>query len=596
VILYEIMAGAHPFDISKSATREAESIVLRGEAERPSVVYFRNRARLGYDSAPSKAAWRDVDAICTKAMDKDIQNRYRSVEALIRDLDHFAKREPLDARTPTLGYRIGKFALRHARVIAISGCAFCLAALVVIFLLLRLEKSRRAENAEAAQTSRIESFMLRLFEGNDKDAGPAADLRVLAILDRGEAEARSLNSEPAVQATFYLTLGNIYGKLGQFDRAERLLTASLKARQVLYGADHEKVADVLISFAQMRLQQSRNQEAEDLVRRALQMHLRHLRKSDPAIARDMTYLGQALDQSGDLQESLSVLNSALELQSAKGTPAADIADTLNVLGDVNIRLSNIKAALDEEERARVLHTRVYGEIHPLVAEDLNNMAVAYESVGNRAPAERLYRRALFVTQSWYGVENPKVSILMASSAQNLLYEGKYEEASRLLNSALAIRRKLFPESDPYIAYILGIMGKVSLREGKLDEAHATFEGVLARYRAAYKEKHPLVGITIGNLADVEVQKHNYAGAVLLYQQALDHFKGVLPRDHLQVGSAEVRLGDALFRERQFTEAEPHLSTGRSILIKKGGDPGNWTQLAEADLAAIHKFQNAGKHE
>jgi len=77
VILYEIMAGAHPFDLSKSTTRESESIVLRGEAERPSVVYFRNRARLGYDSAPSKAAWRDVDAICTKAMDKDIQNRYR---------------------------------------------------------------------------------------------------------------------------------------------------------------------------------------------------------------------------------------------------------------------------------------------------------------------------------------------------------------------------------------------------------------------------------------------------------------------------------------------------------------------------------------
>jgi tetratricopeptide (TPR) repeat protein len=140
------------------------------------------------------------------------------------------------------------------------------------------------------------------------------------------------------------------------------------------------------------------------------------------------------------------------------------------------------------------------------------------------------------------------------------------------------------------------MGKVSLREGRLEEAHATFERVLAGYRAAYNEKHPLVGITIGNLADVEVQRHNYAGAVLLYQQALEHFKGALPSDHLQVGSAEVRLGDALFRERQFTAAEPHLLMGRAILIKKGGDPGNWTQLSEADLAAIHESGHSVKRE
>jgi serine/threonine-protein kinase len=442
------------------------------------------------------------------------------------------------------------------------------------------------------ETSRIESFMLSLFEGQDKVAGPSNDLRVLTVLAGGEAEARSLSSEPAVQATLYQTLADIYRKLGKFDKAERLLSESLQLRQSIYGADHQKIAETLISFAMLRLEQSRNRDAEDFARRALQINLRQFPKADPAIARNMTVLGQALDQNGDLQQSLSILNAALQLESATRAPTADIAETLNVLGDVNLRLSNRQAALADDERARVLHISVYGEIHPLVAEDLNNMAVAYEMGGDRAAAERLYQRALSVTESWYGVDHPNVSLIMASSAQNLLYEGKYVEASKLLNSALAIRRKFFAENDPFVAYIVGIMGKVSLKEGKLDEAQTTFRRVLTNYRVAYGEKNPLVGITIGNLGDVEIERRNYVGAVLLYRQALEHFKGVLPPDHLQVGSAEVRLGDALFRQRQFSEAKPHLSTGHSILTKKGGDPGGWIKLAEKDLASIRGLEES----
>ena len=65
--------------------------------------------------------------------------------------------------------------------------------------------------------------MLNLFNGGDKEAGPADDLRVVSLLDRGVQEARSLDREPAVQADLYETLGGIYQKLGKFDQADTLL-------------------------------------------------------------------------------------------------------------------------------------------------------------------------------------------------------------------------------------------------------------------------------------------------------------------------------------------------------------------------------------
>jgi serine/threonine-protein kinase len=58
----------------------------------------------------SKRAWNDLDALCLKALDHNVGSRYGSVEALIRDIDHYLKEEPLEARPGGWSYRTGKFA------------------------------------------------------------------------------------------------------------------------------------------------------------------------------------------------------------------------------------------------------------------------------------------------------------------------------------------------------------------------------------------------------------------------------------------------------------------------------------------------------
>ena len=48
---------------------------------------------------PSKTAWADLDVLCLTAMHKDAARRYQSVEALIRDIDHYLNGEP--SRSPS---------------------------------------------------------------------------------------------------------------------------------------------------------------------------------------------------------------------------------------------------------------------------------------------------------------------------------------------------------------------------------------------------------------------------------------------------------------------------------------------------------------
>ena len=99
VILYELLANRRPFDLSQKTPAEAEADHPRtGSA---AAVRIPER---GCPLAPL-AAWADLDVLCLTAMHKDPARRYTSVDALIRDVDHFLRREPLDARPDS--WRIG---------------------------------------------------------------------------------------------------------------------------------------------------------------------------------------------------------------------------------------------------------------------------------------------------------------------------------------------------------------------------------------------------------------------------------------------------------------------------------------------------------
>src|ERR1035438_9908878 len=106
VILYELLAGRLPFDLSNRTPGEAEAIIIAGDPEKPSASGART-------CSASDAAWSDLDVLCLIAMHKDPERRYRSVEALIRDIDHLLKNEPLEARPDNLPYKLGKFVRRN---------------------------------------------------------------------------------------------------------------------------------------------------------------------------------------------------------------------------------------------------------------------------------------------------------------------------------------------------------------------------------------------------------------------------------------------------------------------------------------------------
>ena len=183
VILYELLTSELPFDLSNLTPAEAATIITEHDPGKPSSAV--RRARPSAASELSKTAWSDLDVLCLAAMRKDPQRRYASVEALIRDIDHYLHAEPLDARPDTLGYRTAKFVRRNRRVVTAASLVVAAIVVMAVLFTVRLARARDAAMAEAARTQRIQQFMTNLFQGGDPSAGPDDNLRVVTLLDRG---------------------------------------------------------------------------------------------------------------------------------------------------------------------------------------------------------------------------------------------------------------------------------------------------------------------------------------------------------------------------------------------------------------------------
>jgi eukaryotic-like serine/threonine-protein kinase len=583
VILYELLAGRLPFVLSKQTAAEAELTIVHREPEKPSAVAAQHPGIL----RAGKAEWKDLDVLCLTAMHKDPGRRYRSVEALIRDLDHYLRGEPLEAQTDSLAYRITKFVGRNRKAVAVAAILFTVIAAEAAVFTIRLTRARNAALAEAARTQHIQRFMLNLFGGADKEAGPKQELRVATLLDRGVQEARTLNSEPDVQAELYLTLGDMYEKLGKFNRADSLLESARKIRAGT-GEYSVETAESLVALSHLRTDQGQYQEAERLARQALAIKDLRLVRGSPIRAEAAAALGNALQSDGKYEEAIQVLDQSVRVLSAPGGDPAALTESLTALANAHSYIGDYSIADALDRRALEIDRQIYGPVHPHLADELNDLGTIQADLGNNAEAEKYYRQALEIVQSWYGSDHPETAWQMASLAQALINEGKDDEGAKLVQQALPIEEEAYGPMHPKVAFILNLLVAPAERKGNWDQAESYLTRMLSIERSVYGDNHPSVTTALANLAHLYLEKKQYVRAEQLYREVVQRFTEELSADHVDTGIAQIKLGRVLLAERQYQDAEAHTSAGYRILAKQTNPSWKFRQFACEDLAAEYE--------
>ena len=211
ILLYELLTGRQPYRVTSRAVPEIVRVVCESEPLRPSIAVTVRRSGEPRDRAPLRPSHAlrdpqrlrrrlegDLDNIVMKAISKEPQRRYVSVDQFAEDVRRHLAGLPVLARHDTVGYRTSKFVRRHRGAVAAAAAVFVvlIAGIVGIAWQARVARTERARAEQRFNDVRslANAFLFDMHDAVKKLAGstPARRLIVqkgIEYLDKLAADA-----------------------------------------------------------------------------------------------------------------------------------------------------------------------------------------------------------------------------------------------------------------------------------------------------------------------------------------------------------------------------------------------------------------------
>jgi tetratricopeptide (TPR) repeat protein len=269
---------------------------------------------------------------------------------------------------------------------------------------------------------------------------------------------------------------------------------------------------------------------------------------------------------------------------------ADAAGILKPTGGLMSRLSlllDTKGLFAEAERlyrrALYISQAFYGDKHPNVAICLNNLAQLLQTTNHMDEAEPLMRRALDIHQAAFGNEHPSVAIDLNNLAQILKNTKRLDEAEPLMRRALYIDQAVFGGDHPNVARDLNNLAQLLKDTKRLDEAEPLMRRALDIDQAAFGNDHPSVAIDLNNLAALLQNTNRLGEAEPLMQRALDIDQAAFGNDHPNVAIRLNNLAALLQNTNRLDEAEPLVRRAVAIWERSFGPDHPTTKLGRENL-------------
>lgn len=547
VILYEMLTGECPYKVDHSTT-------LLQIAERIRTWKAEPIWKVNPELPWHKHLKGDLWLIVQKALRKDPQERYSSVQDLANDIQAWLHDRPIAARPQTATYRLQKFMRRNKLTSAVA----LITTLVITTLAFESIQQGRIAAIERDQ-ARIERdtaeevtrFISDIFNEASPSRAKGAILTPVDLVDKGaERLKEELRDKPKVRANLHLTMGKVYSQLAEYEKAQDLLNQALPYYE---GVDEpQKLIEVLNELASLKRKMGRYQEALEYADKALALARANYQAPHKFIGDGLNQTGVILMKLNRLEEAQANLEGSVNMM-AKLNEKERVSPLVNLASVYSARNLH-EQAIESYQEAIVHLIEESGPNHPNVIVALNNLGLAQKSLMRYKNARETYDRALELAVKTWGMEHPFYGMLRANRAElNRLLEN-YNEAMEDFEFAAPLLLKKLGKAHPNTLAIRGNFARLHNDMGDTQKAIDLLHLAIKDFEANPNNLTQLAR-QFNNLANMYRKLKQNQQAEVYLRKSYEAYKKVFHKDHYATTSPMANLANVLKEEGRYVEAE-----------------------------------------
>jgi serine/threonine-protein kinase len=450
VVLYELLTGTRPYRLRRDSRASLEEAIAEADVIAPS----RASSSAGVAEKRSVSVRKlthelrgDMDAIIHKALQKNPEERYASVDALTQDIKHWLDGEVVVARPPGTWYGLSKL-VRRNRVL------FGAVAAVFVSLTAGAAVAIWQARSAIAQTQRLQAtkgFLIDVFNANSReqpDPMKAQQATARELLDRAAERLTALSqASPDVAEEMLSILGGLYQDLGLDAKSAELLLRRAEILKQLYGADDARTAQGQIDYAKSLYATNEWKKALAPLEDAERILDRH--RDDSSATRALLLSNMAEYFRGvDRGRARVYAARAIALDRKKYPRSSQFIEDLRVAALIDSETSNRSAAIAFlEEALAVQESSGAAEIY--LIKPLVELAELQAYLPDPTPAEKNFKRGLEISRRLNG--DAHIDTIQASLryGEFLHYCDRLAESETLLKEAEANAVKLLGEEESF---------------------------------------------------------------------------------------------------------------------------------------------------
>lgn len=549
IILYEMLAGALPYDTGAGSIVEAVRVICE-ESPMP--------LRKAGSALPVSG---ELETIARKALEKDPARRYQSAAALSDDIERYLTNQPILARPPSTIYQLRKLVVRNKLPFAFAASLVVLLIGFGIWMGILFARAETARQESEAVTDFLSEMLAAVDPGEQ-----GREVTVREVLDEASRNIdEKFVEQPLVRAQLMETMGEVYHALGVYDQAQHFVEAGLAIREQVLGPEHLDVAQSLSTLAAVLLSTQNHAGAKSLHERALKIHEKTLGPDHPRVAASRNNLGILHENMGDDAGARSYYERAIAIyEKALGPDHPTLAQSLLNLGNVLRRTGDYAGARPLFERALEIQEKALAPDHPDVALSLNSLTALLRNIGEHAEALPLHERAIRIHEKALGPDHPHLAHSLFGMANTLTEMGSYDAARPLYERALSIWERALGPDHALVASCLGCLANLSTFAGEYDEARALFERSLAITESKLAPDHLDLASKFNDYAELLRATGDYALARSYYERALAAYEKGLGPDHPSVGLILHNLACTFREMREFDRSAECFDRAQTI--------------------------------